>query len=70
MGNENTISATAFPKQGMYLGKQVRVCFEFDTIGAMYGFVVRDDAEHPLRMIIRLNDGRFVLSTECQWQPM
>jgi hypothetical protein len=35
----------------------------------LMGEVVRDDIEAPYIMIIRLDDGRHVLATECQWQP-
>jgi len=44
------------------------VCFDYDTSRTLLGLVVRDDAEEPGRMIIKLEDGRHVLSTECQYQ--
>lgn len=70
MGSENTMDAERFPAQGNYWGKQVRVCFNYDTSKTLLGLVVRDDAEAPGKMIIRLTDGRHVLSTECQYQPL
>ena len=59
---------TEFPKQGAFLGKKVCVCFNYDPEIQFPGVVVRDDAEEPGRMIIRLDDGRYVLSTECQYK--
>lgn len=70
MGCEKTIDAERFPKQGAHWGKQVRVCFNYDTSRTLLGLVVRDDAEEPGRMIIKLEDGRHVLSAECQYQPV
>lgn len=64
----NTIDAERFPRQGKWWGKTVRVCFNYDTSKTLLGVVVRDDEEEPGRMIIRLEDGRHVLSTECQYQ--
>lgn len=61
-------SANNFPKQGVWLGKRVVVCFNYDTSRQFPGVVVRDDAEEPGRMIIGLDDGRYVLSTECQYR--
>ena len=57
-----------YPKQGIYLLKRVRVCFDYDTSNTILGRVVRDDEEEPGLMIIQLDDGRYVLSTECQYQ--
>ncbi len=50
-------------------GQKVRVCFNYDTTATFIGLVVRDDAEAPGKMIIKLDDGRHVLSSECQYQP-
>jgi hypothetical protein len=33
------------------------------------GTIVRDDNEPPWRTIIRLDDGRVVLASECQYSP-
>lgn len=42
----------------------------FDYREPIYGGVMeRDDSEEPFRGIIRLDDGRHILTTECQWQP-
>lgn len=57
-----------FPKQGSWLNQPVSVCFNYDTSKQMTGRIVREDAETPGVMIIALDNGRFVLSTECQYQ--
>lgn len=68
MGVVTNIGFDKFPKQGVFLGKRVRVCFNYDTSRFLEGNVVRDDTEVPGLLIIRLDDGRYVLSTECQYQ--
>lgn len=69
MGVHENINLDRFPKQGTYLMQAVTVCFNYDPSRMINGIVVRDDAEEPGRMIIKLEDGRYVLSTECQYQP-
>ncbi|MDB5244549.1 MAG: hypothetical protein JWN18_419 [Parcubacteria group bacterium] len=64
------IAFDAFPEQGIYLGKKVRVCFSYDKSRTIDGTVVRDDIEDPGHTIIKLEDGRHVLATECQYQPL
>lgn len=61
------ISKHHWPKQGAFLGARVRVCFDYDISYTVDGIVLRDDAEEPGRMIIQLDNGRVVLSTECQY---
>ena len=63
-----TVDIDKFPAQGEWLGKKVRVCFNYDTSRTITGIVVRDDTEEPGRMIIKLEDERYILSTECQYQ--
>ena len=70
MGEVSTISFDSFPKQGIYKACRVRVCFNYDSSRSVDGTVIRDDAEEPGRMIIQLDDGRVVLSTECMYQPI
>ena len=65
MGTVSTIDYESFPKQGEWLGKRTTVCFKYDTSHQIGGVFVRDDAEEPGRAIIKLDDGRFVLTTEC-----
>lgn len=69
MGVAN-ISHDKFPKQGTWLDRPVSVCFNYDTTKRITGRIVREDAEAPGVMIIALDNGRFVLSTECQYQPL
>ena len=67
MGVVQGITHDQFPKQGSFFGKSVEVCFHYNLLHKIRGKVVRDDAEGPGLMIIRLEDGRHVLSTECQY---
>lgn len=69
MGDVIGVTADSFPEQGPYWGQKVRVCFNYDTSKTFLGLVVRDDSTAPGIMIIKLEDGRHVLSTECQYQP-
>lgn len=64
------ISATEFPKQGKYINTRAEVVFGYDLSRRFGATIVRDDAESPGRMILRLDDGRYVLSTECQYRPL
>lgn len=66
MGIHINIAHNLWPRQGAWLGKRVKVCFRYDTEHTIMGTVVRDDAEQPHRTIIQLDDGRYVLTTECQ----
>jgi hypothetical protein len=70
MGCVDNITAEKYPKQGAYLNTRVRVCFNFNASETFLGVVIRDDAEAPGRMIIKLDNGRVLLATECQWQPV
>lgn len=69
MGVVANVGAEKFPKQGRYLGEKCTVFFHYDTARPFVGTIVRDDAESPGVTIIRLDDGRTVLATECQYQP-
>jgi hypothetical protein len=66
MGVHANIGFLRFPKQGDWVGKRVTVLFDFDTSMSIEGTIVRDDREEPGRCIIHCDDGRFVLTTECQ----
>lgn len=70
MGIVATIGFDYFPKQGTTKGGRVRVCFNYEADRHIDGTVIRDDVEEPGRMIIQLDDGRVVLSTECMYQPL
>lgn len=66
MGVVANVGFSEFPIQSDWVGKRIRVCFAYRAADTIMGTVVRDDREEPGRMIIRLDDGRYVLSTECQ----
>lgn len=66
MGVVANVGYDTFPKQGDWLGKRVKVCFRYDTKHTIGGTIVRDDRQEPFVGIIKLDDGRYVLSTECQ----
>jgi hypothetical protein len=68
MGCVKNITATKFPKQGAYKDRRTRVLFHYGGVEVL-GTVVRDDREEPWVTIIRLDDGRHVLATECQYAP-
>ena len=65
MSHEKIASMDDFPKQGSYLGRRVRVCFNYDTDHTIAGEIVRDDAAGLT--IIKLDTGLYVLGTECQY---
>jgi len=67
MGCVKNIDYDHFPKQGPYVGKSVSVCFNYDTAKRIPGVIVRDDYEEPWLGIIALENGRYVLTTECQY---
>lgn len=67
MGVVNNISIKKFPKQSDKLNKRTKVCFNYDTSNLIDGTIVRDDIESPYVTIIKLDDGRYVNSTECQY---
>lgn len=70
MGCVKNITHNLFPKQGLFIGKRTKVCFHYDTSNMIIGTYVRDDTETPYIGIIKLDDGRYVLYTECQHSPI
>lgn len=78
MGCVENIAWNKFPKQKgddyKYpkdaVGRNVKVCFQYDTSHMFNGKVVRHDMEDPGIMIIALEDGRYVLDTECQYRTI
>lgn len=70
MGVHENITDTKYPKQGDRLGRIVVVCFHYDTSKTVTGKIVRDDCEPPYETIMLLEDGRYVLSRECQWRTL
>lgn len=70
MGIVANIDFNHYPKQTEMAGRRVLVCFKYDTQHTIPATVVRDDEEDPGRTILRLDDGRIVLGTECQWRSL
>ncbi|MBV2127939.1 hypothetical protein [Arsukibacterium indicum] len=68
MGVHENIGFSDFPDQSQTSGKAVEVCFNYDSSKILPGTCVRDDLEEPFMTIIKLDDGRHVLSTECQFR--
>ena len=68
MGVVANIGFEEYPKQSDWNGKRVVVYFRYDTEKTIEGRIVRCDMESPGVSIIRLDDGRFILSSECQYQ--
>ena len=62
------ITIKDYPKQGTFKDKRVVVCFDYDTSASIGGVCVRDDVSEPHLTIIKLDDGRHVLGTECQYR--
>lgn len=67
MGVVDEITAGTYPRQSPDIGRAVRVVFHHDLSRQIPGIIVRDDVEAPHKAIIALSDGRFVLTTECQY---
>jgi len=52
------------------VGTKVNVYYHYDTSKKHTGIIVRDDQEEPFETIIKLDDGRFLRGTECQYSPI
>ena len=70
MGVVTNITHEKFPKQSGWIGRTISVCFHYNASVRVRGVVVRDDMEEPNVMIIQLDNGRVILSTECQYVPL
>jgi len=66
MGVVTDISETEYPKQGEFLNKRCRVVFNYGPTEFL-GTMVRDDVTDPYVGIIKLDNGRYVLTDECQF---
>lgn len=66
MGVHKNVGMKKFPKQYHWVGKRCEVCFDYDTKNTIGGVFVRCDIEEPGISIIKLDDDRYVLATECQ----
>lgn len=68
MGCVKNITYDKFPKQyENYIGQRVKVCYHYDTNHYHYGEIVREDREEPFETIIKLDNGRYLRATECQY---
>lgn len=70
MGSHQNVNPVIgiFPRQSDWVGRRVQVTFDYlQSSETIRGTIVRCDAEEPGRLIIRLDTGQFVLSTECQY---
>lgn len=67
MGVETNVGAFVYARQGDAVGRRVRVMFNYAP-PIFEGVIVRNDEVAPHRTIIALDDGRYVLSIECQYQ--
>ena len=61
------ISFTEYPKQSDNVNRRVIVCYNFDPSKSHEGTIIRDDMTEPGKMIIKLDNGRVLLSTECMY---
>lgn len=75
MGCIENITFDKFPKQKdkdyeypqFAVGARVSVCYHYDTSKTHMGTIVRDDLEAPFETIIKLDNGRYLRGTECQF---
>lgn len=67
MGIQENVGFDEFPIQSEWLGKRCRVSFRYNTERTIGGTVVRDDRQESGLMIIKLDDGRYVMATECHY---
>ena len=67
MGCIDTITHDKFTKQRDKNRNRVKVCYHYDTSKYHYGTIVRDDMEEPFETIIKLDNGRYLRATECQF---
>ena len=70
MGVHVNIAVDKFPQQSSDLHRRAEVIFHYYSSRSVMGTIVRDDVEEPFLTIIRLDDGRYVLATECQYSPL
>lgn len=64
-----TIDYDEFPKQGTTQGRRVKVAFG-NCDRRLLGVCVRCDTEAPFQAVIKLDDGRFILGSECQFSAL
>lgn len=70
MGCHVNLTKDKYPEQGDLLGKEVEVCFHYDTSSVFRAVCIRDDIEAPFETIFQLVDCCSVVrGAECQYQP-
>lgn len=69
MGIHKNVGYDRFPQQN-YIGREVNVSFGYDTRYLLHGVIVRNDIEAPGTTVIQLDDGRFVLGSECFYEEI
>lgn len=67
MGAVANIKFDCFPKQGNMLYKRATVYFHYNVENRIFGTIVRNDIEEPFVTLIKLDDGRYVIATECMY---
>lgn len=67
MGCVENIDFDKYPKQSAYVNRRCNVTFLYDTSRYITGTIIRDDREEPFETLIRLDDGRVIRGTECQY---
>ena len=67
MGCVKNIDFYKFPKQSEFVNRRCKVTFMYDTSRYIPGTIIRDDREEPFETLIRLDDGRVIRATECQY---
>ena len=74
MGVVTNISYDKYPEQDteslFKVGTKVLVCYNYDANKTHSGTIVRNDNEEPFRTIIQLDNGRYLLGTECQYRVL
>jgi hypothetical protein len=58
-----------FPPQTVRVGEKAELCLNYRSDQVMSATIVRDDAAAPWVTILRTDDGRHFLASECQYRP-
>jgi hypothetical protein len=61
------VNISDYPKQSKTLYHRVKVYFNNEILSQKKGTIIRDDREEPFETIIKLDDGRIVRGSECQF---
>lgn len=69
MGEYKYLGVEKYPKQDpLLIDKKVVVMLAFDSKRPLRGRVLRADAELPREVVIKLDDDRIVLGSECSYK--